>query len=169
MRKCDLSTELFVATLVVSSCSLSASTCAATLSSGQRLVPGQYIRSDNMLHTLIMQGDGNVVLYDRNCKPLWATNTNGVKARDFRMESNGSLVLYSTDGRARWNSGTGTNHGAFLNIQDDGNLVIYRNGSQSATADNALWAAGSNDPHNLKSPYQFHYAVCGPDLPFGPG
>src|SRR3984957_15908406 len=44
------------------------------------------------------------------------------------------------------------NPGAFFNIQDDGNLVVYRAGSQTETPDNALWAAGSNDPWNLGGP-----------------
>ena len=49
-----------------------------TLSSGQKLVPGQSLQSNNKLHTFIMQPDGNVVLYDRNSKPLWSTNTGGL-------------------------------------------------------------------------------------------
>jgi hypothetical protein len=169
MQKVALLTGLFVVTLVVSCCSLISSTYATTLFPGQRLIPGQYIQSSNKLHTLIMQRDGNVVLYDRNCQPLWATNTQGVTPRELTMEINGNLVLYSTDGRASWMSDTGTHPGAFLNIQDDGNLVIYQKGSQTETADNALWAASSNDPQNLGSPYRFRFAVCGPDLPFSPG
>jgi len=61
------------------------------------------------------------------------------------MQTDGNLVLYDTAGQAHWNSGTEGNPGAFLNVQDDGNLVVYRAGSATETADNALWAAGSND------------------------
>jgi len=61
-------------------------------------------------------------------------------------------VLYSTDGQPHWASNTSNNPGAFLDVQDDGNLVVYRAGSQSETANNALWAAGSNDPWNLGPP-----------------
>jgi uncharacterized protein YkwD len=93
-----------------------------------------------------MQTDGNVVLYDRNSRPLWATNTGRlITPREFIMQTDGNLVLYSTDGQARWASRTWNNPGAFLDVQDDGNLVVYRVGSQTETADNALWAAGSND------------------------
>jgi Cysteine-rich secretory protein family len=121
-----------------------------TLFPGQQLLPGQSLQSDNALHTFIMQQDGNVVLYDRNSKPLWSTNTGGlITPRAFIMQTDGNLVLYSTDGAAHWASNTYGNPGAFFNIQDDGNLVVYRAGSQTETPDNALWAAGSNDPWNL--------------------
>jgi len=100
-----------------------------------------------MLHTLIMQSDGNVVLYNSQSQPLWWTNTGGlIEPREFIMQENdGNLVLYDTSGQPHWASKTWGNHGAFLNVQDDGNLVVYRAGSATETADNSLWAAGSND------------------------
>jgi hypothetical protein len=111
---------------------------------GQQLRPGQSLQSNNKLYTFTMQQDGNAVLYDRNSKPLWSTNTEGlVKPRDFIMQTDGNLVLYSTDGTAPWASNTSGNPGAFFNIQDDGNLVVYRAGSQSETPNNALWARTS--------------------------
>jgi Cysteine-rich secretory protein family len=117
---------------------------------GQQLLPEQSLQSSNQLHTLILQQDGNAVLYDRNSKPLWSTNTGGlITPREFTMQDDGNLVLYSTDGTPHWASNTYGNPGAFFDIQDDGNLVVYRAGSQTETPDNALWAAGSNDPWNL--------------------
>ncbi|BAY09012.1 CAP domain-containing protein [Calothrix sp. NIES-2098] len=116
-----------------------------TLFPGQSLYPGQSLQSNNSLHTFIMQSDGNVVLYDRNSQPLWATNTWGIQPRELIMQTDGNLVLYDTSGSPRWASNTWNNPGAFFNIQDDGNLVVYRAGSQTETADNALWASGSND------------------------
>jgi Cysteine-rich secretory protein family len=47
----------------------------ATLSSGQCLQPGQSLQSDSQLHTLIMQTDGNVVLYDRHSQMIWKDTT----------------------------------------------------------------------------------------------
>lgn len=118
----------------------------ATLSSGQCLQPGQSLQSDNQLHTLTMQTDGNVVLYNQQGQPLWATNTGGlISPRDFAMQTDGNLVLYDINGSAVWASHTWNNPGAFFRVQDDGNLVVYRAGTQTETADNALWAAGSND------------------------
>ena len=118
----------------------------ATLQPGQSLHPGQTLQSNNKLHTLKMQEDGNVVLYDRNSRPLWATNTGSlITPRELIMQTDGNLVLYSTDGQARWASNTWNNPGAFLDVQDDGNLVVYKAGSRNETADNALWASASND------------------------
>lgn len=118
----------------------------ATLSSGQSLQPGQGLKSDCQLHTLIMQTDGNVVLYNQHSQPLWATNTGGlITPREFIMQTDGNLVLYDTSGCPKWASQTPGNPGAFFRIQDDGNLVVYRAGAQTETADNALWAAASND------------------------
>ena len=123
-----------------------------TLSSGQKLVPGQSLQSNNKLHTFVMQQDGNVVLYDRNSKPLWSTNTGGLTSpRDLIMQTDGNLVLYGTDGKAHWASNTHNNPGAFLDLQDDGNLVVYRAGSQAGTAEDALWEAGRNAPLNFGS------------------
>ena len=124
-----------------------------TLFPGQSLRPGQSLQSNNKLHTLIMQTDGNVVLYGSQSNPLWATNTDGlITPRKFIMQTDGNPVLYSVDGQPRWASLTWNNPGAFLNIQDDGNLVVYRAGSQTETADNALWAAGSNDQPSRPAP-----------------
>ncbi len=118
----------------------------STLFPGQCLQPGQTLRSDDTLHTLIMQSDGNAVLYNSQSQPLWSTNTGGlIKPRDFTMQTDGNLVLYDTSGQPHWASNTPGNPGAFLNVQDDGNLVVYRAGSATETAGNALWAAGSND------------------------
>ena len=118
----------------------------STLFPGQSLLPGQSLKSDNMLHTLIMQTDGNAVLYNSQSQPLWSTNTGGlIEPRDFIMQTDGNLVLYDTSGQPHWASKTEGNPSAFLNVQDDGNLVVYRAGSATQTANNALWAAGSND------------------------
>lgn len=118
----------------------------ATLFSGQYLQPGKSLRSDNQLYTLIMQTDGNVVLYNQNSQPLWSTNTGGlITPGYFIMQTDGNLVLYDTNGSPKWSSDTWNHSGAFLRIQDDGNLVIYRFGTRTETADRALWAANSNN------------------------
>ena len=121
----------------------------STLFSGQSLLPGQTLQSDNQWFTLTMQSDGNVVLYNTQSKPLWQTNTAGINPREFIMQTDGNLVLYDTSGQPHWESNTQGNPGAFLNVQDDGNLVVYRAGSTSQTANNALWDAGLPPPLNL--------------------
>ncbi|MBD2236601.1 hypothetical protein H6G35_08200 [Aulosira sp. FACHB-113] len=44
--------------------------CFSLLASGQTLQPGQSLRSPNQLHKLILQIDGNVLLYNRYSQPL---------------------------------------------------------------------------------------------------
>jgi len=123
----------------------------ATLFSGQSLTPGQTLQSDYGVYTLTMQSDGNVVLRNNASTPLWRTGTGGNQfvPRDFIMQTDGNLVLYDTSGQPHWASKTPGNPGAFLNVQDDGNLVVYRAGSTTQTADNALWASGTNVPPPL--------------------
>ena len=123
----------------------------STLFPGQSLKPGESLKSDNQQFTLIMQTDGNVVLYNSQSRPLWWTNTGGgmINPREFVMQTDGNLVLYDTSGgsgAARWNSHTEGHPMAFLNVQDDGNLVVYKAGADREIAANALWAAGSNGP-----------------------
>ena len=123
----------------------------ATLFSGQSLPPGQSLQSDNLWFTLTMQSDGNVVLYNTQSKPLWATHTGPGQftPSGLIMQTDGNLVLYDTSGQPHWESNTSGNPGAFLNVQDDGNLVVYREGSTTQTANNALWDAGVPPPLNL--------------------
>lgn len=68
---------------------------------------------------LVMQGDGNLVLYVRHI-PVWATNTGGTDARQAVMQANGDLQVRSAGGTVRWDSGTSGHAGAFIRVQDDG-------------------------------------------------
>jgi hypothetical protein len=116
------------------------------LFSGQRLLSGQWLRTNDGLHTLVVHSNGNVVLYNHNNSPIWQTNTNGFVPRDFVMQTDGNLVLYSADGQAKWETGTSNNPGAFLQIKDDGNLVIYR----SKTTTDVLWASAPDNSLNSR-------------------
>jgi hypothetical protein len=120
----------------------SANAQSATLSPGKHLTPGMGLRSPNG-HSLVLQQDGNVVLYTSKRVAIWSTNTKGYEPVQFIMKGDGNLVLYSTTGQV-WASNTSGNPGAFLAVQDDGNLVIHRSGSQTGTSLNALWASGTS-------------------------
>lgn len=52
-----------------------------------------------------MQGDGNLVVYDSNETPLWASNTVGRSNPTLQVEDSGDLVMYS-GGRAVWRTNT---------------------------------------------------------------
>jgi hypothetical protein len=88
---------------------------------------------------LIMQTDGNVVLY-MGSKPLWASNTVGCGGC-FSMQGDGNLVVYDSGGQLPghgcWASGTNGHMPAFLALQNDGNLVIY-------SGPTAVWATNTS-------------------------
>jgi YD repeat-containing protein len=95
------------------------------LVSGQSLSSGQSLVSSNVLYTLIMQGDGNLVLYGSNMKPLWYSGTSGTGANRVVMQGDGNLVIYTSGNRAVWASSTAGQGSSHLDLQGDGNLVIY--------------------------------------------
>lgn len=101
----------------------------------ESLTKGQWLRSNNGQYTLVLQDDGNFVLYGRG-RALWASNTEGRAARIAAMQSDGNLVIYGYP-HAIWASNTHNNPGAHLVVQDDGNVVIY-------LARKAIWATGTN-------------------------
>lgn len=95
------------------------------LSQGERLQQGQRLFSQpNELHELIMQNDGNLVVYERGGKALWASNTLGLGS-ELVMQTDGNLCLYGSKGCA-WTTNTlGSNGARRLVIHDDGNLCLY--------------------------------------------
>lgn len=100
------------------------------------LNPGEFlVRSDatglsqllsaNGKYQLILQPDGNLVLYrSHDHKALWATGTNGKAVKNAVMQSDGNFVLYGFN-EPLWASNTNNKPGSFLVMQDDGNAVIY--------------------------------------------
>ncbi len=92
---------------------------------GSQLKSGQSISSGNGTYKLIMQTDGNFVLYDVPAgRALWNSGTfgNGNRAE---LQNDGNLVVYNNANIAMWNSGTSGKASSYLAIQDDGNMVIY--------------------------------------------
>jgi hypothetical protein len=93
------------------------------LTPGQSLRNGARLTSPDGRYSLIMQSDGNLVIYGPG-GAQWATSTNG-PGRWAVMQSDGNLVVYGPSGPL-WASNTGDQPGAHLVMQSDGNLVIYR-------------------------------------------
>ncbi len=111
--------------------------CSSTLQDGQELAADQSITSCNGQFSLVVQSDGNLVVYDSGGKALWSTNTGGKGGKSAVMQNDGNLVLYqSQTGKVLWTSNTGGNPGASATIQDDGNFVIY----SSQSPGKALWS-----------------------------
>jgi len=102
----------------------------------QQLGTNDQLLSNNGYLNLIMQGDGNLVLYRTQFgRALWASNTVGDPVTHTIMQADGNLVAYSANGAACWAAGTQGHPGAYALLQDDGNFVVYD------AANNALWAS----------------------------
>lgn len=84
----------------------------------------QSLYSENGLYRLLMQADGNLVIYHKDGHAVWASNTVGSGAQRLLMQADGNLVLYSDNG-AHWATDTFGKGGKHAVIQNDGKLVIY--------------------------------------------
>jgi hypothetical protein len=71
-----------------------------------------------------MQGDGNLVVYDRGVGPIWATYSR-TPGSYLAVQSDGNVVVYDLSGRAVWATMTYSPTPTQLVMQDDGNLVLY--------------------------------------------
>jgi hypothetical protein len=113
-----------------------------TLNGGNDLSIGQGLRSNNGRFNLIMQQDGNLVLY-QGAIAVWDTKTWNlpVFARPVvaKMQNDGNFVLYTQGGNPIWATGTDNHPGARLVLQDDRNLVLYAPGQPPG----ALWVSNT--------------------------
>ena len=100
------------------------------------LTANQSLASCNGDYSLIMQGDGNLVLYQGGTA-LWASNTVGSGADEAILQGDGNFVLYTSSGTPVWASNTAGNAGAYLSVQNDGNVVVY------SASGAALWSTGT--------------------------
>ena len=66
----------------------------------------EWLLSNNEQYMLILQGDGNLVLYNKSWKALWASNTVGTGGIRLIMQGDGNLVIYDKNWKPTWNSGT---------------------------------------------------------------
>ncbi|MER5888772.1 mannose-binding protein [Streptomyces sp. NPDC001941] len=76
---------------------------------------------------LVMQTDGNLVVYDENGNPRWAAMTFGQNHRAI-FQQDGNLVIHNGDDRPIWASRTHGHEGARLVLRPDGKVVIIHNG-----------------------------------------
>ncbi len=124
---------------------------AATWASGTRGHPGA---------TLMLQGDGNLVLRGSDRRALWTTGTNGLGVHTLQLGAGGGLQLLTATGGALWAVGAAVNPSgiagdvfALLNRQraahglraltSDPRLIV------SATRHNATMSAAGTLSHQL--------------------
>jgi hypothetical protein len=119
----------------------------------------QTLTGGSLVKNLVMQTDGNLVLYDVNDHPLWFTGTGDNPNAHLSLQYDGNLVIYSQAGTPLWTTGSGHNpnylsyvnttlhpgkilRGQWLQtadrrykmiLQNDGNLVLY-------SPQRAIWA-----------------------------
>jgi hypothetical protein len=114
------------------------------LAAGSTLQPGAFLLSPDHQFELVMQGDGNLVLYNAAKEALWSSQTSG--GGDYlAMQVEGNLVVYNGGKVAQWSTGTWGFPGAYLELQDDGNLVLYQDG-------HAIWTYGSSYKGQILNP-----------------
>jgi len=105
------------------------------LNDGQTLTSGNYILSSDGRYALLMQTDGNLVMYGPGYHVLWASNTSGYPGAYLGLQSDGNMVVYDSSGHSRWASNTGGQSLSYLIMQTDGNLVAYN------TSNTAIWSS----------------------------
>ena len=93
------------------------------LQNGEKLEVGQSLTSLNGAYKLILQEDGNLVLY-AGAQAVWSTETNGKDVVRAEVQTDGNFVLY-TPHDAVWASQTKGAKDVRLILQDDRNLVLY--------------------------------------------
>jgi hypothetical protein len=117
-----------------------------TLQTGESLASDGRITANSNAYRLIMQSDGNLVLYaSEHTVPqnaIWSSNTCNkspfIGPYGLIMQDDGNLVVYDAYSRPVWASDT-CHKGARphrLVMQDDGNLVIYDGNNQPTWASN---------------------------------
>lgn len=93
------------------------------LGNGGTLEAGQSIASCDGRFVLVMQYDGNLVLYQGDV-PLWSSETWGTDGNVARL-LDGNVTVEGPQSGILWTTFTSAPD-AFLAVQDDGNLVVYR-------------------------------------------
>jgi hypothetical protein len=109
----------------------------SVLGVGEGLSAGESLQSVGGQFSLVMQRDGNLVLYTSSSRALWSSGTENNAGASVVMQRDGNLVVYSSSDRALWASGTENNAGASAVLQRDGNFVIY------SASGKALWSSGT--------------------------
>ena len=120
-----------------------AATYTSQLSAGTILNAGEALGSstNNPAYRLIMQGDGNLVVY-KHGKAIWNSHTAHTGSHNrLVLQNDGNLVLRTSSNKAVWNSGTEVRgmalKGTKLVMQTDGNLVLRTSSNQ------AIWNSRS--------------------------
>jgi hypothetical protein len=67
-----------------------------------RVLPGQALTSGNGRYRLVLQSDGNVVLYDGQGAAAFTTSTQDNAGAYLVVQADGNVVVYQADGQPLW-------------------------------------------------------------------
>jgi hypothetical protein len=109
--------------------------CGNQMWTNRELRQGMGLRSADGRFLLILQTDGNFVLYGAG-RALWAS---GHAADYVVMQSDGNFVGYLNNGTATWATGTSGSGATHLIVQSDGNVVLYSS-SKAVWSTRTSWA-----------------------------
>lgn len=108
---------------------------ATALPKGQVMRAGQSLHSPNGEYELVLQGDGNLVIYAFG-RAVWWTGTSG-SGLWAAMQTDGNFVIYTAGGKALWWTGTSGSGSFRAQVESNGSLVIVRSGA-------VVWTSGSH-------------------------
>lgn len=131
---------------------------------GWTMRAGQIRLSTDRRFRLVMQTDGNLVLYRVGAGAMWASGTRGTNHRA-AMQSDGNFVIYNASNNAVWSTRTAGRSGAALLLQNDGNLVL-KAGTSVVWSTNTVWTALAPKVDAFVSTYQGRYVDF--DKAYGP-
>ncbi|NBM19049.1 mannose-binding protein [Streptomyces sp. GC420] len=77
---------------------------------------------------MVMQEDGNLVVYNENNNATWASMTFGT-GHTARFQADGNLVIHNADDRPIWAAGSYGHEGAKLVLRKDGKVVVMDGGT----------------------------------------
>ncbi len=129
----------------------------STLKKGDSLKRGERLSSPNLRYRLVLQDDGNLVLYRQDAVDfwqwLWDTNSrayvqfsagkNYPDVASVQLQQNGNLAGLDSAGQSVWISDFLPKGGETLQVQDDGNVVIYNSAGQS------IWSVQKGENENI--------------------
>lgn len=88
------------------------------------LYPGQPLETADRRFKLVLQNDGNLVLYSPN-RATWNSRTANKDSAYLKMQADGNMVIYDSSDHPLWDTNTYHHSGVHLVVQPDGNLVLY--------------------------------------------
>ena len=97
-----------------------------SITSGQSIWSDWYMSSPNDMYVLILQNDGNLVLYGNGAE-MWNSGTHGSGTNRLVMQNDGNLVLYNSNGTAVWNTHTYGRGPSHADLDNDGNFHVTVN------------------------------------------